>query len=67
MKMGPAGNQFCCGKPVGCTNTLGLNPGDAGACSFLNHRWKLDNLPGHRERMEARRTAQQAVAQPGDG
>lgn len=64
MSMGPAGNQWCCGKPVGCTNTRGLNPGDIGSCSFLNHRWKLDNIAGHRERMEALR-ASQAASQAG--
>lgn len=68
MKMGPARNQWCCGKPFGCTNTRGMDPDDPGACSFLNHRWKLDNIPGHREAMEARRAAQRdAEGGPGDG
>jgi hypothetical protein len=48
MSMGPGGNQWCCGKPVGCTMTHDR-------CSFLNHRWKLDTIDGHRERMEDRR------------
>jgi hypothetical protein len=44
--MGPGGNQLCCGKPVGCTMT---HP----ECSFLRHRWKLANISGLRERLEA--------------
>jgi hypothetical protein len=55
MGLGPGRNQWCCGKPVGCTMTLGADPADIGSCSFLWHRWKLDNIAGHRERMEARR------------
>jgi hypothetical protein len=57
MSMGPGRNQWCCGKPVGCNIVRGMNPDDPGSCSFLNHRWKLDNIPGHREAMAARRRA----------
>ena len=55
MSMGPGRNPWCCGKPAGCTNTRGMSPEDPGTCSFLGHRWKLGNIPGHREAMAARR------------
>lgn len=57
---GPAWSRGsgCCGKPAGCTNT-------SDACLFLNHRWKLECIPGLRERLEAERLeAERLEAEP---
>lgn len=42
MSMGPGNNDQCCGKPVGCEATHT-------GCSYLNHKWKLENVAGLRE------------------